>query len=417
MPSIAKPIMALRALIEQLTCVDPCTKVSLQCYGRFWTSVQDPLLEGALNTLRGSPVAPLLEVSAALETAARELDMPEHAGLRAEDATMLHRLWVVQDHRGFARRFLGLDTKVLSPEQRRRLLQELEELKAALQALESPEKPEDNPQDEPGEGGQGDPTQAAGFLQALDDAASGPKDDGPPAPDSAAPGEAGESAQLAATAAPEPAPDSTGPAAPGTPGESPTEPTAAPGESGESLQLAAPPVPDEQGESLQLAAAAPPEPAETKGQKKKKQTGGVGTFQSFVALAQREPPVSEYVESARWAAARAHWHCQQGDGEKCLKALNSALKAAGAEAVEKPPSSLGGLQTALQECLPQAGRQRPGCPRCRYNKNGCPPSCRAKREAEQRKRELRAATFAVLKKARTDEELDLAAPPQRAVGA
>ena len=106
-PSIAKPIMALRALIEQLTCVDPCTKVSLQCYGRFWTSVQDPLLEGALKTLRGSPVAPLLEVSAALETAARELDMPEHAGLRAEDATMLHRLWVVQATAGSPAGSLG----------------------------------------------------------------------------------------------------------------------------------------------------------------------------------------------------------------------------------------------------------------------------------------------------------------------
>ncbi len=87
---------------------------------------------------------------------------------------------------------------------------------------------------------------------------------------------------------------------------------------------------------------------------------------------------------SRWPAARAHWSALKGNDLKALKALNEAILKAKEEPIRELPRDLDGeslrahvetLVIDLRAKVRAKGGAKPGCPRCRYNKKGCPPSC------------------------------------------
>ncbi len=88
--------------------------------------------------------------------------------------------------------------------------------------------------------------------------------------------------------------------------------------------------------------------------------------------------------ASRWPAARALWSASKGNDLKALKALNEAILKAKEEPISELPADQDGkalrahvdaLVIDLRAKVRANGGCKPGCPRCRYNKKGCPPSC------------------------------------------
>ncbi len=105
-------------------------------------------------------------------------------------------------------------------------------------------------------------------------------------------------------------------------------------------------------------------------------------YRDFLRAARERPCVTALPPQCRFEAARALWHEERGRGLQALGLVNQVLIRAHQEPLRE---GLGAIPVAahLQELgRVLAGRPapgRPGCPRCRWNRNGCPPSCLARR--------------------------------------
>ncbi len=120
-------------------------------------------------------------------------------------------------------------------------------------------------------------------------------------------------------------------------------------------------------------------------------------YHGFMKTARGSTTVLALPRACQYPAARALWHHASGGTTQALHCLNECYEKAKVDPIE----NLGGLSVRarlielgarLAETAP-AEEVRPGCPRCRYNPKGCPPSCLEKAA----KRKQRAAAKAKAK--------------------
>ena len=120
------------------------------------------------------------------------------------------------------------------------------------------------------------------------------------------------------------------------------------------------------------------------------------SYQEFVRVAQQSELLLKLPRRSQWHAAVALWQGKQGRKAPALKALNCAFICAGMPHMEAfPPAgvhaTIVNLVHQLEEAPPSG--ERKGCPRCRYNSKGCPPSCLARRERPGRQKRHSAASL------------------------
>ncbi len=343
----------LKALVEEVPLE---TRLRLQSRDHFFTGPEDPLLTAALQSVRPFPAAPLARVQAWFAEAAGELEMrsPDRNPWLA-DALCLRNLWIAGQHGRRARELLGRvpQRQQLTAEARRAIQAELEVLQQALRALEEP-----------------------AAAVATGDAV--PVPDEPPVVPATETGPRPEEHEHQAAVAP-----ATGSVEQG--------PAAVPAAAGEAAAVVLPAA----EQQLQLG---PPGPEAVRALPCREAARAAGlnlisTYQIFCAAKKALPPVSKLHPQARWPAARALWHRDAGSKEKELLCLNLALLRSGKDTLAALPHvSLEDFLAELAATAPAAA-ERPGCPKCRHARAGCPPSCLRRREeaAEKKRRRLAAA--------------------------
>ncbi len=337
MASSVAAAISLGCLESRLTHLHPRTKLVLQCSGRFFSGPHDPVLKTALSSVRGHAPPSLKEVRRSLARVAWELEMPEHP-LREEDVCLLHKLWLVLRHRESARTRLGMGLshsgRELAEEEAIQLQKEMLELQEALSTIEAMEMQE---------------AQTASLVQV-------PSPEPQPRLQDGAPTTPQPRLQEGAHPTPQcPLQDGAG-------GSTDSQPAPAPPQE--------PPL-----EECSRARA------QGKGPSRK----GVEEFWLFVRAAKSASPVKDLADQAQFPAARALWHEAKGDKPKALLALNHAVLALGGSKLDSCPES---VEESLKACLADKGarppEERKGCPKCRWCKKGCPPSCAKKKASRKR---------------------------------
>ncbi len=127
---------------------------------------------------------------------------------------------------------------------------------------------------------------------------------------------------------------------------------------------------------------------DAKGEASSPKAGNASGYQDYCKLMRSSELISQLPRPAQWPATRAMWAADKGDKPKALLALNQAFNLAGVPTLDAFP--LAGVQATLVDLRAQVQAlygeaPRPGCPRRRWNKNGCPPSC-LKRQGKKRGR-------------------------------
>lgn len=114
-------------------------------------------------------------------------------------------------------------------------------------------------------------------------------------------------------------------------------------------------------------------------------------YRRFIAIWKASDLIQALPAACHWPACRGLWAEHTGKPRVALLRLNETLLKAQQPTVEGfGRLNMRAMLVDLAERV-RGVEARPGCPRCRYNPNGCPPSCRERRRLEAERAALRAA--------------------------